>query len=85
MIVVATLVGLLLNFVGIDPILALIYTTGINGVVAVPLVLLVALIAENATVMGTYASGWVSRATVWLTFLGRAAAAVAMFATLPAA
>jgi len=81
-IIVATLIGLSLNFIGIDPIKALVYAAVINGVVAVPLIFIIDLIARNATIMGQYKSGWVSNLLVWLTFLGMGAAAVAMFATL---
>jgi uncharacterized protein involved in cysteine biosynthesis len=35
-IIVATLIGLLLNFIGIDPIKTLVYSAVLNGVVAVP-------------------------------------------------
>jgi NRAMP (natural resistance-associated macrophage protein)-like metal ion transporter len=80
-ITVATLIGLLLNFIGIDPIKALVYTAVINGVVAVPLIGIIALIARNHTIMGQYKSGWVSNLLVWLTFLGMGAAAIAMFVT----
>ncbi len=81
-IMVATLIGLLLNFIGINPIKALVYAAVLNGVVAVPLIFIIALIARNKTIMGQYKSGWFSNLLVWLTFLGMAAAAVAMFATL---
>src|SRR5712691_9424090 len=81
-IIVATLIGLLLNFIGIDPIKALVYAAVINGVVAVPLIFIIALIARNKNIMGQYKSGWFSNLLVWLTFLGMGAAAVAMFATL---
>ncbi|HLZ56446.1 MAG TPA: divalent metal cation transporter [Ktedonosporobacter sp.] len=81
-IIVATLIGLLLNFLGINPIKALVYTAVINGVVAVPLIFIIALIARNKNIMGQYKSGWFSNLLVWLTFLGMGAAAVAMFATL---
>src|SRR5215469_6173299 len=81
-ITVATLIGLLLNFIGIDPIKALVYTAVINGVVAVPLIFVIALIARNKNIMGQYTSGWLSNLLVWLTFLGMGAAAVAMFTTL---
>jgi NRAMP (natural resistance-associated macrophage protein)-like metal ion transporter len=74
--------GLLLNFIGINPIKALVYAAVLNGVVAVPLIFIIALIARNKTIMGPYRSGWVSNLLVWLTFLGMGAAAVAMFATL---
>jgi NRAMP (natural resistance-associated macrophage protein)-like metal ion transporter len=81
-IIVATLIGLSLNFIGIDPIKTLVYAAVLNGVVAVPLIFIIALIARNATIMGQYTSGWLSNLLVWLTFLGMGAAAVAMFATL---
>ncbi len=80
-IIVATLIGLLLNFIGVDPIKALVYAAVINGVVAVPLIFIIALIARNATIMGKYKSGWISNLLVWLTFLGMGAAAVGTFAT----
>ena len=81
-IIVATLIGLLLNFIGINPIKALVYAAVLNGVVAVPLIFIIALIARNKNIMGRYKSGWFSNLLVWLTFLGMGAAAVALFATL---
>ncbi len=81
-IIVATLIGLLLNFIGINPIKALVYAAVLNGVVAVPLIFIIALIARNKNIMGQYKSGWFSNLLIWLTFLGMGAAAVAMFATL---
>ncbi len=81
-IAVATLLGLLLNFIGIDPIKALVYSAVVNGVVAVPLIGIIALIARNKRIMGQYTSGWLSGLVVWLTFLAMGAAAVAMFATI---
>ncbi|QXX74295.1 NRAMP family divalent metal transporter [Methylovirgula sp. HY1] len=80
-ITIATLVGLLINFVGIDPIKALIVTAVINGVVAVPLIFLVARIADNSEIMGEYKSGRLSNIFLWITFLFVGAAAVGMFAT----
>ena len=81
-IIVAMLIGLLLNFIGINPIKALVYAAVLNGVVAVPLIFIIALIARSKNIMGRYKSGWFSNLLVWLTFLGMGAAAVAMFATL---
>jgi NRAMP (natural resistance-associated macrophage protein)-like metal ion transporter len=80
-IIVATIIGLLLNFIGVDPIKALVYSAVINGVVAVPLIVIIALIARNATIMGQYTSNWLSNLLLWLTFLGLGAAAIGMFAT----
>jgi NRAMP (natural resistance-associated macrophage protein)-like metal ion transporter len=81
-ITVATLIGMGMNFVGIDPIKALVLTAVVNGVVAVPLLFIIARIAGNKEIMGAYVSGTVSKLLVWLTFIGMGVAAVAMFATL---
>ena len=80
-ITIATLIGLLINFVGIDPIQALVVTAVINGVVAVPLVFLVAKIAGSKKIMGKFRSRWLSNTFVWITFFAMGAAAIAMFAT----
>ncbi|HEY5225598.1 MAG TPA: divalent metal cation transporter [Methylovirgula sp.] len=80
-ITIATLVGLMINFVGIDPIKALVITAVINGVVAVPLIFLIARLANNPAVMGVHKSGWLSNLFVWLTFVFMGAAAIGMFAT----
>lgn len=81
-ITVATLIGLMINFVGIDPVKALVVTAVINGVVAVPLIFLIAKIARNEQIMGEYKSKKLSNILVWITFIGMGAAAVAMFYTL---
>ena len=52
-ITIATLIGLMINFIGIDPIKALVFTAVFNGVAAVPLIFLIARIARNPKVMGT--------------------------------
>lgn len=81
-IIVSTLVGLLLNFIGIDPIKALVFTAVFNGVAAVPLLFVIAKINGNKMVLGIYRGGRWSRALVWFTFLIMAVAAIAMFYTL---
>lgn len=68
-IIVATVVGLLMNLLGINPIKALVYTAVINGMVAVPLIWFIAKISANEKIMGKYASGWISKTLLWLTFL----------------
>jgi NRAMP (natural resistance-associated macrophage protein)-like metal ion transporter len=81
-ITVATLVGLAINFVGIDPVKALVYTAVINGVAAVPLLFLIVNIAASEKIMGVYKSGWLSKTLLWSTFAIMGAAAVALFFTL---
>jgi len=81
-ITIATLIGLMINFIGIDPIKALVFTAVFNGVAAVPLIFLIARIARNKKIMGEYRSGWLSNTVVWITFIVMLASAVAMFYTL---
>lgn len=74
-ITLATLIGLLINYVGIDPIKALVYAGVLNGFVAVPLIYLIGKISSDQKIMGKYRSGTLSRTFIWLTFLIMAAAA----------
>lgn len=80
-ITIATLIGLMINFVGIDPIKALVFAAVFNGVVAVPLIFIIARIARNEKIMGENKSGIISHLLVWGTFFLMGAAAVAMFFT----
>ena len=74
-IALATLVGMLLNFVGINPIAALVYTAIINGVVAVPLLVMILLVANNHRIMGSFTNGRLSNiiGVVTTVFMGVAA------------
>lgn len=83
-IIVATLIGLSINFVGINPIKALVFTAVFNGVAAVPLIYFVARINSSKAILGQYRGGILSRSFVWLTFGVMGAAALAMFYTLAA-
>ncbi len=77
----STLVGMLINFVGINPIDALFWTAVINGVLAPPLLLLVMLIAGNEKVMGKDRNGPVTMTLGWITVAVMAAAAITLFFT----
>ena len=81
-ITVATIIGLIINFVGIDPVKALIYAAVLNGVAAVPLLFLIAKIARNKNIMGEYKSGILSNSLLWLTFAVMGVAAVGLFFTI---
>lgn len=81
-IAIATLTGLLINFIGIDPIKALVYTAVFNGLAAVPLLFLISRIAINKKVMGENVSGKLSRVFVPLTFVIMFIAAGALLITL---
>lgn len=81
-IIVATLIGLILNFIGIDPVKALVYAAVLNGVAAVPLLFLILKIASSEKIMGKFKSGWLSTSILWVTFIAMGAAAIAMFYTI---
>ena len=81
-IIVATLIGLAMNFVGINPISALVFTAVFNGVAAVPLIYIIARINSSKKILGENRGGILSRSLVWLTFAVMTIAAIAMFYTL---
>lgn len=65
--VLATLVGMILNFVPLDPIKALFWSAVLNGVAAVPIMVIIMLVSASKRVMGEF----VIRS--WLKWLGWAA------------
>jgi NRAMP (natural resistance-associated macrophage protein)-like metal ion transporter len=81
-IIAATAIGLLLNFIGVDPVKALVYAAVLNGVAAVPLLLLILKISGDEKIMGEFKSKWLSKTILWVTFIAMGAAAVAMFYTV---
>lgn len=81
-IVVAILAGVALNLLHIDVISALFYTAVINGVVAPPLMVLIALLGSDKKVMGKQASARVSVTLVWIATLGMAIATLLLIVTL---
>lgn len=78
-IAVSTLVGVLIDFVGINPIKALFWAAVINGIVAPPLLVIVMLVANNKRVMGKRTNGPVTNIIGWLAAAVMFAAAIAMF------
>lgn len=81
-IIVSTGVGLLLNFVGINPIKALVFTAVFNGIAAVPLLFMIARINASREILGPNRGGILSRWLVWVTFGVMAMCALGLFATL---
>ena len=70
-IAVSTLIGMGFNFVGLDPIRALFWSAVINGVVAVPLLVIIMLMVMRTDVMGRFvlprglwAMGWLCTGTM---------------------
>ncbi len=82
MIAAATLIGALLNFSPLDPIKALFWSAVINGVAAVPIMLMIMLMASRVRVMGRFTLKPLLAVLGWLSTAAMALAAVGMFATL---
>ena len=80
-IIVAMLVAVALAFSPIDPMKALFWSAVINGIVAVPVMAVMMLMAARAQVMGRFALGGVLRALGWMGTAVVAAAVVALAVT----
>ncbi|MFM5893585.1 MAG: NRAMP family divalent metal transporter [Novosphingobium sp.] len=72
-IALATLGGVALNFIGIDPMSALYWAAVVNGLLAPPLMVVTMLIARNPDVMGDLVmgrglefGGWLATVVMWL-------------------
>ena len=77
-IAVSMIAGLGLGFTSINPIKALFYSAVINGVVAVPLMVLILLLAMRPAVLGAYTASRSSLLFGWITVLLMACASVGM-------
>ena len=77
----ATLGGLLLDFTPIDPIKALFWSAVINGVIAVPIMIVMMLIATRAEVMGQFVIKRRLKFLGWLATAAMALVVVTMLAT----
>jgi NRAMP (natural resistance-associated macrophage protein)-like metal ion transporter len=77
----STLVGMLINFAGINPMSALFWTAVINGVVSPPLLVIIMLVSNNRKVMGDKVNGFGTNIVGWVAALVMFAAAIGMLVT----
>jgi len=80
-VIVATILGVALNFTPIDPIKALFWCAVINGVVAVPIMAVMMLMAVRKEIMGPFVITRRLKVLGWLATATMAAVVLAMFAT----
>lgn len=78
---VATSLGVGLNFTPVDPIKALYWSAVINGVVAVPVMVILMLMTAQRRIMGEFTIGGWLRALGWMSTAAMAACVGGMFAT----
>ncbi|HEY5268359.1 MAG TPA: Nramp family divalent metal transporter [Candidatus Saccharimonadales bacterium] len=81
-IIFSMLIGLGLNFIGLDPIKALIYSAVGNGIVAPVILVLILLIARSEKVMGEWKNGKISSGLGWILTLLMTISGVAVIYTL---
>ena len=78
---IATILGVALNFTPIDPIKALFWSSVINGVVAVPIMVVMMLMAMRSDIMGPFVITRRLKILGWLATAIMAIVVLAMFAT----
>jgi NRAMP (natural resistance-associated macrophage protein)-like metal ion transporter len=81
-IALATIGGMLLNFAPIDPIKALVLSAQINGVIAVPIMVVMMMLAHNRKLMGQFTLSRRHTVIGWLGVAVMLVAVIAMFATM---
>ena len=76
MITLSTMLGMLINYVGVNPIAALYWTAIINGVLSPPLLIIIMMIADDESIMGDKKNGG------WTNILGWATTGLMLIAAL---
>ncbi len=83
-IIISMMLGLAMNFIGLNPIKALIYSAVLNGVVAPIILVLIVLIARNKKIMGEWKNSAISTSVGWfLTALMACAGVAAIYSLFP--
>ncbi|CAN5360729.1 divalent metal cation transporter [soil metagenome] len=81
-IIISMLVGLGINFIGIDPIKALIYAALANGFVAPIVLFLIVRMSSNKKIMGKWRTGFLARSIGWLTVIAMTLSGIAAIVAL---
>ncbi len=81
-IIISMLVGLGMNFIGLNPIRALIYSAVANGAVAPIVLVLILRISNNPKIMGEWVNGKMTRLIGWITVVLMSISGVAAIVTL---
>ena len=81
-IAVSILLGIAVEVSPLDPIKALVWSAVVNGVITVPILVAMMIVASNTKRMGQFTATRLQQALGWLTTAMMAVAAVVMFATM---
>jgi NRAMP (natural resistance-associated macrophage protein)-like metal ion transporter len=80
-IIAATLVGMVIAILDVNPITALVLSAVINGLVAGPLLVLIMLVSNNRAAMGARTNGRLLNAVGWTTTIVMCVAAIGLIVT----
>ena len=80
-ITICGIIGLGMNFLGINPITALVYAAVINGVVSVPIIFVVMKLSNDKEILKENTNGRHTNIIGWATFVIMAVATIIMFIT----
>ncbi|MCL4389975.1 MAG: divalent metal cation transporter [Patescibacteria group bacterium] len=76
---IATILGFLLNLLGLNPIKYLFYSAVLNGLIAPVLIIMILLVANNKTIMGNYVNNRLSNLLSFICLIIMSLAALAVF------
>lgn len=65
----ATILGALINFLGVNPVKALFYAAVINGLISVPLIFIILKLADDERIVGKFKTGKKEKIIGWGTFI----------------
>ena len=77
----STIAGLCINFLNLNPIKALVYANVINGVVAIPVLVAIVMIANDKKILGLWINRKISNIIGWSTIVMMGISVVIMFLT----
>jgi NRAMP (natural resistance-associated macrophage protein)-like metal ion transporter len=77
----STVIGILINYIGVSPIRALFWTAILNGFLAPPLLVVILVAANDRRIMGQRANGWKLNVLGWATAILMFAAAIGLVVT----
>jgi NRAMP (natural resistance-associated macrophage protein)-like metal ion transporter len=80
-IIAATLVGMAINFLGINPITALVLSAVLNGLIAAPLLVLVMIVSNDRAAMGERTNGRLLNIVGWTTTAVMGLASIGLIVT----
>jgi len=81
-IIVSIIVGILINFIGIDPIKALLYSAVANGIVAPVILIFIVKISSNKKIMGEYRNKPITKSLGWIATILMGVTAIAAIISL---